>query len=113
MQAVMTAPLAIMSFDRPAFLEQVLESLKAQRGGAMDGREVHLFQDGAVNRYSGITYADAADIDKCVAIFHAAFPGGKVHRSEDNIGVCENFLRAEEYFSTNTMQSASISSKTI
>ena len=94
----MSAPIAVMSFNRPAFLEQVLASLKTQRGGAMDGREVHLFQDGAVNRYSAITYADAADIDKCVAVFRKAFPGGKVHRSEHNIGVCENFLRAEEYF---------------
>ncbi len=94
----MPSPIAVMSFNRPEMLEEVLYSLKEQRGGAIEGHELHLFQDGAVNRYSRIQYADPADIEKCVAVFRKLFPNGKVHRSGDNIGVCENFQRAETYF---------------
>lgn len=94
----MAAPIAVMSFNRPAMLEAVLESLKAQRNGASAGREIHLFQDGAVNRYSGLRYAEQADIDQCVQVFRRVFPRGEVHLSERNIGICENFLRAERFF---------------
>lgn len=87
-----------MSFNRPDFLAAVLESLKAQREDALEGRDIHLFQDGARNRYSGLAYARESDIQASIAKFQEHFPNGKVHYTGDNIGVCENFKRAEEYF---------------
>lgn len=86
-----------MSFNRPQFLGPVLASLKKQRDCDIDARRVHLFQDGAVNRYTRIRYATDADIDACVEEFRRQFPRGAIHRSAENIGICENFLRAERY----------------
>jgi hypothetical protein len=93
----MKAPIAIMSFNRPNYLAETLMSLKAQANGTLDGREIHLFQDGAINLYSKIIYADKADIAACIDIFKTAFPEGQVHSWNDNIGICENFYRAENY----------------
>ncbi len=93
----MKAPIAIMSFNRPEFLAETLRSMKEQADGSLDGREVHLFQDGAVNLYSKIIYADRPDIDACIDLFKTGFPDGIVHDWRDNIGICENFYRAENY----------------
>jgi hypothetical protein len=92
------APIAVMSFNRPEFLAPVLQSLKAQRGNALEGREVHLFQDGARNRYSKIRYAADADIDASIECFRLHFPEGTVHYSGDNVGIFESFSTAEDYF---------------
>jgi hypothetical protein len=93
----MRPPIAVISFNRPQFLGRVLASLKAQRDGRLAEREIHLFQDGPVNRYSRIRYASDADIAASVDIFRNHFPDGTVHQSEDNIGICENYRRAERY----------------
>lgn len=93
----MLAPIAIMSFNRAQFLGPVLLSIKAQQHDGIEGREIHLFQDGAVNRYSHLRYAHDADIAASIALFQREFPNGVVHASNANIGICENFRRAEEY----------------
>jgi hypothetical protein len=87
-----------MSFNRAQFLAPVLASIKAQASHGMEGREIHLFQDGAINRYSRLRYAKDEEIRASIALFQREFPEGVVHASEDNIGICENFRRAEEYF---------------
>jgi hypothetical protein len=92
----MRAPIAVMSFNRPDYLRRTLESLRAQAADAIADHELHLFQDGAVNRWSRIRYAEQSDIDACIAIFREIFPEGRVHYEGDNIGICENFCRAEE-----------------
>jgi len=89
-------PIVVMSFNRPGYLARVLESLKAQKP-CLDERRIHLFQDGAINAYSGIEYANIQDISECVAVFCKHFPNGHVHFSKPNIGVCDNFLRAERF----------------
>lgn len=89
-------PIAVLSFKRPDYLKQVLESLKAQTVGSLEDRGIHLFQDGAVNRYSRIRYARDEDIAASVEVFRSIFPEGQVHASPDNIGVCENYRRAEQ-----------------
>src|SRR5579875_1959877 len=94
----MRAPVAVMSFNRPEFLRPVLLSLKAQRADGLEGREIHLFQDGARNRYSRMSYAREADIEASLACFREIFPDGTVHYSGDNVGIAENFGTAEEYF---------------
>ena len=91
------APVVVVSFNRPQFLEPVLRSLKGQRPRDRMNREIHLFQDGAVNRYSRIRYAGDVDIDGSIDLFRRLFPEGTVHASPDNIGICENFRRAERY----------------
>jgi hypothetical protein len=91
----MLPPIIIISFNRPYFLEPTLASLKAQAGSALNRRSIHLFQDGAVNRYSRIRSAEEDDINACRQLFQETFPEGRVHRSQENIGICENLYRAE------------------
>ncbi|MGJ4952583.1 hypothetical protein [Bradyrhizobium sp. HKCCYLS20291] len=91
------APIAVMSFRRPDKLDGVLASLKAQTGCEIERREVHLFQDNAVNRYSRMRYAEDAQVAECVEVFKRQFPEGRVHLADGNIGVCENFERAENF----------------
>jgi hypothetical protein len=86
-----------MSFNRPHYLKQVVESLNAQRQGQIGEREIHLFQDGAVNLFSGFRYAADVDIRASIDVFVDRFPGGTVHDAKDNLGICENFHRAERY----------------
>lgn len=94
-EVLCTPPIAVISFNRPGYLRQLLASLAAQQP-AIDQRRVHLFQDGAVNRYSGIRYAEDRDIDASLSVFREYFPRGHVHASTVNIGITENIRRAEE-----------------
>jgi hypothetical protein len=91
------SPIVVMAFNRPALLKTVLESLKAQVGAEIERRSFNLFQDGAVNKYSRIRYAQDDDVRESVNVFRSVFPEGTVHASPVNLGVCENFRRAEEY----------------
>ncbi|HET6619947.1 MAG TPA: glycosyltransferase family A protein [Dongiaceae bacterium] len=89
-------PIIVLSFNRPHYLGPTLESLRRQRPD-IDPDRIHLFQDGAVNLYSGVRYADDAGVEACIRLFRQAFPRGHVHASAPNIGICENFLRAERF----------------
>jgi hypothetical protein len=91
-----TPPIAVLSFNRPHYLRPVLESLRDQ-SPPVDPERVHLFQDGAVNAYSGIRYAQDKDIAECVEIFKDLFPAGHLHMSPKNVGISENYLRAERF----------------
>lgn len=90
-------PIAILAFDRPHYAERFFASLATQEGFRRDRSDIFLFLDGAVNRLSRRTYADAADIDRCEALFRAAFPGGQVLRAAHNLGTWANFDRAERH----------------
>ena len=90
-------PIAVMSFNRPDYLRQVLASLAAQEGAAIEEREVILFQDNWRNAHSGRVCAEAAEIEACIAVFREIFPAGRVMAAADNIGVAENFFRAETH----------------
>lgn len=90
-------PIAVMSFNRPDYLRQVLASLAAQEGAAIEEREIILFQDNWRNAHSGRVCADAADIEASIAVFREIFPAGQVMLAPDNIGVAENFFRAETH----------------
>jgi hypothetical protein len=89
------APIAVLSFNRPHYLEPVLASLASQKG--IEERAIHFFQDGAVNRHSGKRWAEDAEIETCIALCRRFFPWGVMHISADNIGICENFRRAEKF----------------
>mgnify|MGYP003152114070 FL=1 len=40
--------IALLSFNRPHYLQQVVDSIKKQ---TYDDYEIYLFQDGAINKY--------------------------------------------------------------
>ncbi len=92
----MKYPIGIISFNRPHYLKELVESLAGQHGEALTDREIHLFQDGAI--VGGQRYANDEDIDECVRIFTGFFPHGGVHRSDENIGHIRNVLRMEGFF---------------
>jgi hypothetical protein len=91
-------PIAVMSFNRPDYLRQVLRSLAVQEGAEIERREVFLFQDNWRNAYNGRVCAEPADIEACIAVFQEIFPAGRIVAAPANIGVAENFHRAETLF---------------
>lgn len=91
------APIAILSFNRPDYLRQVLASLAAQQSAALDRRKIILFQDGWHNAYSNRGAARFEDIEACIAAFRAAIPHGEVMAAPNNLGVAENYRRAETH----------------
>lgn len=89
-------PIVVLAFNRPQYLGSVLRSL-ARQTVDVSKRPVFLFQDGAVNAYSKIRYARDEDIAASIAVFESHFPDGEVIASSNNIGVAENFSRAERH----------------
>jgi predicted SAM-dependent methyltransferase len=90
-------PIIVMSFNRPRYLEAVLKGLVAQVGCRLSERSISLFQDGAVNRFSGERRAEQSDIDACVQLFQKYFPQGRIFYSNVNVGIALNFERAEKH----------------
>ena len=88
-------PIAVMSFDRPDYLRQVLATLKAQIPALSDDR-VYLFQDGS--RVAGTPVTDDRLIERCIAEFKEFFPQSKIFAGTENLGVALNFNRAEQHF---------------
>jgi len=89
-------PIALLSFNRPDYLRQVLASLLAQPDIAQ--REIFLFQDGDRHEDSNVAYAKPEQIKACIGLFREAFPRGHVLAARSNLGVAENMLRAERLF---------------
>jgi len=86
-------PIAILSFNRPRYLREVLLSLRPQ----VDRRDrIVLFQDGAWNAYSGQSRARPEDISDSIVLFQRIVPWGIVAASDRNLGVAENYERAEQ-----------------
>tara|TARA_Y100000310_G_scaffold248798_1_gene254745 strand:- start:815 stop:1726 length:912 start_codon:yes stop_codon:yes gene_type:complete len=83
----------ILSFNRPQYLKQVIDSLKEQTVKDFD---YWLFQDGGVNKYSWRMAGNQKDIEKCIELFTEAYPTGKVEHSQTNIGIGLNWKKAEE-----------------
>lgn len=92
------APIAVMAFNRPEYLEQVVGSLMAQRGCDIERRAVFLFQDGAKSAFSHRIHAPQEAIDASVATFRRLAPGGTLMAAPANLGVALNFDRAERFF---------------
>ncbi len=88
------SPIAVMSFNRPNYLRQVLESLAAQRQD-LGKRRIVLYQDGAVSPITGRRFAEDADIEACRELFRRLIPWGTERVSEVNLGIAKNFRRAE------------------
>jgi hypothetical protein len=90
-------PIVVISFNRPDYLRQVLHSLAAQEGGAIEGRDVLLFQDGWRSPHSGRRAAEPEAIAASIAVFREIFPRGEVFAAVDNLGVAEMFRTAEHH----------------
>lgn len=90
-------PIIVMSFNRPDYLEKVLESIRDQEGVDVGRREIYLFQDAPVSALTGKRYAEDADIEASVETFKRIFPKGHVMLPDGNLGVCKNFRRAESH----------------
>ena len=88
-------PRCILSFNRPHYATETL----ARQVGGLAGRQIHFFQDGAVNTYSGVRYATDEDIGECLRLREELLPESVLHFSEANLGICESFLRAETFAS--------------
>jgi hypothetical protein len=91
------APIAILAFNRPDYLREMLVSLTLQEGGNLAGRSIALFQDGGLNEHSGVERAKQSAIDANIAMFKEFFPDGEVAASPINLGVALNFDRAERW----------------
>ena len=89
-------PIAVMSFNRPDYLTQVLHSLKNQTVSINEG-QLYLFQDGVKSRFSEAPFDDTLH-NECVKKFQEVFPRGNVFPSPINLGVALNFDRAERLF---------------
>lgn len=87
-------PIAILSFNRPDYLRQVLASLRPQ---VCEQDRILLFQDGGWNRWSGRQKGRAELIAQCVSIFRRAIPWGDVAEAPENLGIALNYERAERY----------------
>jgi hypothetical protein len=74
----------VISFNRPGYLRRVLASLEAQT--QVDDAEYWLFQDGAVNRFSGVPHGKQEDVEACRALFdRARLPNKHVTHWPDNV----------------------------
>src|SRR5205823_5393854 len=89
-------PIAVMSFDRPHYLERVLSSLRSQTV-PISSEDIFLFQDG-YRSANGTDITDPRLIERCVALFEQIFPGAEAFVSTENLGVALNFARSENYF---------------
>ena len=87
--------IAILSFNRPHYLREVLSSLRVQ---VSERDEIALLQDGAVNPWSGKVKASQESIEECVGLFRSMIPWGTVLQSSENISIALNYERAEKYF---------------
>jgi hypothetical protein len=89
-------PIAVLSFSRPDYLIQTLESLKGQ-DKPLDGRTIALFQDGPWSPSLKKNHVDPALCRRCVEVFLEYFPDGLAFESSVNLGAALNFERAERY----------------
>jgi len=86
--------IAIMSFNRPEYLEQVLDSIAKQKDG--DKYDYYAFQDGAINKFSGERYADDDQIEQCKKAISGIMPEGIIFSWVNNLSVYLNFRVAEK-----------------
>jgi hypothetical protein len=77
---------AIFSFNRPHYLNDVLKSLETNTH--LDNLDFYFFQDGSVNQFSSRIAAKEEDVEKCVAIWeHSTLPNKHFIRNSFNVGI--------------------------
>jgi len=88
--------LAVLSFNRPDYFRQVAESIARQHPADMKGVDVYVFQDGAVNPFSGERKSPDAPVEECARQARASLPGAVIEASPVNLGIALNYDRAEK-----------------
>jgi len=96
MKASQNLPIAILSFNRPEYLDETLSSLQAQTK-LLGDRPIALFQDGSWSSSMNKHHCDPAVCRQCVDIFRDQFPSGTIFESDINLGSVFNYERAERY----------------
>lgn len=77
--------ISVRSLRRSSYLRKCLASLEAQDD--LDGVDFYMFQDGAVNRFSGKRYATDKEVAASLAAFRGAdLPNKTIYVSPDNVG---------------------------
>lgn len=95
----MKTAIALISFNRPEYLKKTVKSL-ATNYGIEEGVDCILFQDNAVNKFSGIRYADDKQIQESLEIFNnSTLPNKRIILREANIGIAMNqYTAANQLF---------------
>ena len=90
---------AIISFNRPYYLRRLLKTLEKQTS---QKASYMLFQDGAVNKFSGRRYANNESVDACIKLFkRAKLPNKQLHIRKENVGVSNNIKAALDFMAQN------------
>lgn len=85
--------ICIMSYNRPEYFAQLLNSLNQQHPGEYAIGNVHLFQDGPKDTRRD---EDTARIAQCIDLFRTAFPDGHVTAAAVNVGINGNYSQLWE-----------------
>jgi len=89
----------IVSFDRPDYLRRLTDSLAEND---TSNTEFVLFQDGAVNKFSGNRYAEDDDIRTSVEVFNSSsLPNKEIVAQEYNVNIAYNHLIAHDTLTDN------------
>lgn len=90
--------IGLISFDRPHYFRRMLDSLERQN---LRQADVHLFQDGSVNRFSGRVAGERKNIEECISLFRKTqYPVKVEHIRPRNIGNGINQFEAVEYLAS-------------
>jgi hypothetical protein len=87
--------IVIMSFDRPHYLEQVLQNVVTQVPFRNARPDFFLFQDGSASERTGAVCGDPEKLSLAQELFARYIPQGTIFASPYNLGVALNFDRAE------------------
>ncbi len=89
-----TTAIGIFSCNRPDYLEKVLDSFKLNEN--LDAYDFYLFQDGAINPWSGREVATPEAVDACLAHWEkAALPHKQQLVRPTNVGIAINQFEAK------------------
>jgi hypothetical protein len=90
--------ISIRSLKRADYLKRCLTSL--EKNVDLKGVDFFLFQDGAVNKFSGKRYATDKEVKESLKVFRQSkLPNKVVYKSEDNLGpAIRNKLQLEYFF---------------
>ena len=86
----------IFSFNRPYYLKKMLSSL--ENNLYKENCHFYLFQDGHINKFSGIKYTSKNIIEKCIEIFRKSkLPNKNIICNEFNLGIGITQYNAKEF----------------
>jgi len=89
----------IISFNRPHYLSQMLQSLQLND---LWNADFHFYQDGHKSRLTGLNLTPEESIKDCLSLFNNTYlPNKEIHPREVNLGIGINQFLAYEELSSN------------